>query len=217
MDQQKYCTQCKLFKDLDEFPRIKYKDTFRYYTYCNSCKKQNGRKYYQQNKGKYKEHYQKFLEKNPDYQKNYRIENQEHLNIYHRNHYHESVNRKIIYHLMNKLKTNIIMKSNSMKSIIGCDIENLITWLYFTKLYNVIENENENLVIEHLNSSFNFDLTKDIEIKKYMNWKNLRIMSKSQNSKKNRNLSTEDKIRHQYLLHCFIHNKEPTIEVKNVY
>ena len=52
MDQQKYCTQCKLFKDLDEFPRMKYKDTFRYYTYCNSCKKQNGRKYYQQNKGK---------------------------------------------------------------------------------------------------------------------------------------------------------------------
>ena len=42
---------------------------------------------------------------------------------------------------MNKLKTNIIMKSNSMKSIIGCDIENLITWLYFTKLYNVIGNE----------------------------------------------------------------------------
>ena len=73
------------------------------------------------------------------------------------------------------------MKSNSMKSIIDCDIENLITWLYFTKLYNVIENENENLVIEHLNSSFNFDLTKDIEIKKYMNWKNLRIMSRSQN------------------------------------
>ena len=70
-----------------------------------------------------------------------------------------------------------------------------------------METKNENLVIEHLNSSFNFDLTKDIEIKKYMNWKNLRIMSRSQNSKKNRNLSIEDKIRHQYLFHCFIHNK----------
>ena len=104
-----------------------------------------------------------------------------------------------------------------MESIIGCDIENLFTWLNFTKLYNVIENENENLVIEHLNSSFNFDLNNDKAIKKYMNWKNLRIMSKSQNSKKNRNLSIEDKIRHQYLLHCFIYNKKPTIEVKNIY
>ena len=109
------------------------------------------------------------------------------------------------------------MKSNSMRLIIGCDIQNLINWLYFTKRYNVIKNENENLVIEHLNSSFNFDLNNDNEVKKYMNWKNLRIMSKSQNSKKNRNLSIEDKIRHQYLLHCYIHNKGPTIEVKNVY
>ena len=73
-----------------------------------------------------------------------------------------------------------------MKSIIGCDIQNLINWLNFTKRYNVIENENENFVIEHLNSSFHFDLNNDNEVKKYINWKNLRIMSKSQNSKKNR-------------------------------
>ena len=98
---------------------------------------------------------------------------------------------------MNKLKTDIILKSNSMESIIGCDIQNFINWLYFTKRYNVIENENENRVIEHLNSSFNFDLNNDNEVKKYIKRKNLRIMSKS---KKNRNLSIEDKIRHQYLL-----------------
>ena len=48
----------------------------------------------------------------------------------------------MINQLMNKLKTNIIMKSISMQSIIGCDIQNLINWLYFTKRYNVIENEN---------------------------------------------------------------------------
>ena len=71
MDQQKYRKQCKLFKDFFEFSIMKYKDTLRYYTYCNTCKRQNGRKCYQQKKGKYKEHYQKFLEKNPDYQKNF--------------------------------------------------------------------------------------------------------------------------------------------------
>ena len=78
------------------------------------------------------------------------------------------------------------MKSSSMELIIGCNIQNLNNWLYFTKRYNVIENKNENLVIEHLN------LNNDNEVKKYMNWKNLRIMSKSQSSKKNRNLSIED-------------------------
>ena len=90
---------------------------------------------------------------------------------------------------MNKLKTNIIMKSNSTKSIIGCDIQNLIDWIYFTKQYNVIGNENENLVIEYLNSSFNFDLNNDYLVKKYMNWKILRIMSKSQNSKKKKSFN----------------------------
>ena len=58
---------------------------------------------------------------------------------------------------MNKLKTNIILTTNSIKSVIGCDIQNLINWLNFTKRYNVIENENKNLVIEHLNSSFYFN------------------------------------------------------------
>ena len=64
MDKQKYCKQYKLFKDFSEFSIMKYIDTFRYYTYCNTCKRQNGGKYYQQIKGKYKEYYQKFLEKN---------------------------------------------------------------------------------------------------------------------------------------------------------
>ena len=97
-----------------------------------------------------------------------------------------------------------------MKEIIGCDIDNLINWLHFTKKYNV-KSENEIIVIEHLVSDNKND------IKKYMNWKNLRLMTKSQNSKTNKNLILEDKIRHQYLLHCFIHSKEPIIEVKNVY
>ena len=54
MDRQKYCKQCKLFKNLTEFSIMKYKEAFRYYTYCNTCKKQNGRKYYQQHKGNIK-------------------------------------------------------------------------------------------------------------------------------------------------------------------
>ena len=54
--EQKYCSQCNLSKDLTKLSKLQYKETFGYI-------KQNGRKYYQQNKGKYKEHYQKFLKK----------------------------------------------------------------------------------------------------------------------------------------------------------
>ena len=53
MEQQtRYCKQCKLYKDINEFSKMKYKDTYRYYAYCKPCKKQNGQKYYQNNKQK---------------------------------------------------------------------------------------------------------------------------------------------------------------------
>ena len=51
---------------------------------------------------------------------------------------------------MNKLKTNIIIKSNSMKTIISRDIQNLTDGLEFKKQYNIIENNNENITIELL-------------------------------------------------------------------
>ncbi len=212
----KYCKQCKLYKDINEFSTYRTNNKIRIQTYCKSCKKIIGQQYYHNNKQKYKQHQKYFIEKNPNYQKEYQTTNREYFNNYMKNRYQNDKNTKIIYQLMNELKTNIIIKSNSLEEIIGCDIENLIKWLHFTKRFN-IENDTKTVVIEHLNSCCNFDLNNENEKKKYMNWKNLRFMSKSQNSKKNKKINLEDKIRHQYLLHCFIHNKEPTIEVKNIY
>ena len=210
LQNSKYCKQCKLFKDKNEFSTYKSNGIEKIQTYCKPCKKLIGQKYYHNNKQKYKQHHKNFIEKNPNYQKDYNSNNREYFRDYMKNRYQTNKNTKIIYRLMNELKKYIIIKSNSMKEIIGFDIDNLINWLHFTKKYN-IERDVEIIVIEHLVSD-----NKD-DIKKYMNWKNLRFMTKSQNSKKNKNLILEDKIRHQYLLHCFIHNKEPIIEVKNVY
>ena len=206
----KYCKQCKLFKDINEFSTYKSNGRERIQAYCKPCKKLVGQKYYQDNKQKYKQHHKNFIEKNPNYQNDYNSNNREYFRDYMKTRYQTNKNMKIISQLMNELKTNIIIKSNSMKEIIGCDINHLTKWLHFTKEYNINEDEKQ-VVIEHLISD-----NKD-DIKKYMNWKNLRLMTKSQNSKKNKNITLEDKIRHQYLLHCFIHNKEPNIEIKNVY
>ena len=221
MEPQKRCNQCKQDKDMDEFSTYRSKGIERIQTYCKPCKKLVGRKYYQNNKEKYKQNFQRFIEKNPSYQMEYQNKNRKYFRDYMKIRY--QIN-KVINQLMSKLKTNMIINSNSMKEIIGCDIDNLIKWLHFTKQYNIEQSDsgtersnNETVVIEHLNSGFNFDLNNENEIKKYMNWKNLRLMTKSQNSKKNKNFNLEDKIRHQYLLHCFIYNKEPTIEAKNIY
>ena len=119
------------------FLHIKSNGIERIQTYCKPCKKLIGQKYYQNNKQKYKQHHKNFIKKNPNYQNDYNSNNREYFRDYMKNQYQNDKNTKIIYRLMNELKTNIIIKSNSMKEIIGCDIDNLVNWLHFTKKYNV--------------------------------------------------------------------------------
>ena len=50
-----------------------------------------------------------------------------------------------------------------------------------------------------------------------MNWKNLRFFDCNEKNSKRDKLILEVVIRHQYLIHCFTHNKEPSIERKLMY
>ena len=75
---------------------MKYKDTFRYYIHIvMHVKGKTIENITNKNKGKYREHYKKFLEKNSYHQKNYRKENHEYFNTYHKTYYHKNVNKKL--------------------------------------------------------------------------------------------------------------------------
>ena len=55
LQKTKYCKQCKLFKDINEFSTYKSNGIERIQGYCKPCKKLIGQKYYHDNKQKYKQ------------------------------------------------------------------------------------------------------------------------------------------------------------------
>ena len=75
MSDGKICTKCNEYKYLykyDKQPLNKSKDGFR--ASCKECNKPKQRLHYQKNKEKYKQFYQHFIERNPNYQSNYYLE-----------------------------------------------------------------------------------------------------------------------------------------------
>ena len=68
----KKCSKCYNFKSLIEFDRQpinKSRDGYR--SSCKECNNENKKRHYQDNKVKYKQAYQYFMDRNPTYQKEY--------------------------------------------------------------------------------------------------------------------------------------------------
>ena len=89
----KTCTACKIEKPITEFSSYTVKKTGRTFmrTFCNACKNIKQKQYYIDNKEKFKNSNKKFRENNPDYQKNYQINNRERLNSYMKNYYQNKI------------------------------------------------------------------------------------------------------------------------------
>jgi hypothetical protein len=66
----KVCKKCYISKPYSEYSKeSKVKDGYR--ASCKKCCKLIKQEYYKNNKEKYKEAYNKFIERNPDYQNKY--------------------------------------------------------------------------------------------------------------------------------------------------
>ena len=73
MAEGKVCTKCKEFKLLSEYFKAKDKP-MGVKCACKQCIKPVQQKHYQNNKEKYKQGYQEFIERNPNYQRKYYLE-----------------------------------------------------------------------------------------------------------------------------------------------
>ena len=72
MAEGKICSKCKEFKlfyNFDKQPLNQIKDGYR--SSCKECNKPIQRNHYQKNKEKYREAFQNFMTRNPEYLKNY--------------------------------------------------------------------------------------------------------------------------------------------------
>ena len=66
----KICRKCNIFKTIDEFNKeSKVKDGYK--ASCKECIRPIILQHYYNNKKRYKQAYQEFIERNPDYQANY--------------------------------------------------------------------------------------------------------------------------------------------------
>ena len=68
----KICATCKEFKYLYEYDKNKER-LMGVRAYCKKCTRPKQRLHYQNNKEKYKESFQEFMIRNPDYYKKYLI------------------------------------------------------------------------------------------------------------------------------------------------
>ena len=71
MAEGKVCTKCNEYKMLYEYHKAKGR-FLGVKSACKQCNKPKQQEHYQNNKEKYKQSYQKFIERNPNYQSNYR-------------------------------------------------------------------------------------------------------------------------------------------------
>ena len=74
MSEGKICTKCNEYKYLYEYDKNKTKP-MGVKSACKQCNKPKQRLHYQNNKEKYKQCYQSFIERNPDYRNKYYIKN----------------------------------------------------------------------------------------------------------------------------------------------
>lgn len=72
MDEGKICTKCNQYKYLYDYDKNKTKP-MGVKSACKECNKPYQKLHYQNNKDKYKQAFQDFMKRNPDYFKNYCI------------------------------------------------------------------------------------------------------------------------------------------------
>jgi hypothetical protein len=141
MVDKKTCKTCNLEKKLDEFSKRKIsKDGYR--CQCNSCLKKIRQEYYEKNKEiikikhkkwslnnqeKLKNNIKNFHLKNPEYRKNYHINNKPKINERNKKRRNFDDNYKLkenIRHLIsNSLKNNGFRKNTKTIEILGCNNE----------------------------------------------------------------------------------------------
>lgn len=169
-------------------------------SYCRDCrtkynnlnkeqiKNYNKQRYESDQKPIIKEKIKKYASKNKEaiqeYTKNWFQDNKGHINEYNRNKYKTDPIFKLKLILRNSIKQQLKLKGGTKPDktleLLGCTLEEFKLHLesQFEKEMNW-ENHGPIWEIDHIESCFNFDLTKEEEIRKCFHYTNLRPLFKT--------------------------------------
>jgi gas vesicle protein len=204
----KICSKCKIEKSIDQF--YKGNDKSGLYYKCKKCKKEDYKKYYQENKEEILEQSKKYNQENKEeiseqskkyYQENkedykkYYQENREKINRRARERLKFDVNYKMSHYLRHRLR--LALKGNSKRGhileLLGCSIEQLKQHLesQFTKGMSWSNYGNgwngrgmQEWHIDHIKPCASFDLSKASEQRKCFNYTNLQPLWAEDNLRK---------------------------------
>ena len=201
----KICTICKIEKDLSEFWFNTKKNS--YHPNCKPCKYEKSKKYANVSK-----------EQKAIYDAKYREKHKEQLKISKKDEYERNkdkyISRVIAYQKTNegRLKHNIrtrianaiSRKSNSIKELLGCDID--FYRLYLEYLFDdsmTWDNYGNYWHIDYIHPICNFDLSIDKQQKTAFNWKNTRPLSAVSNLSRSNKPNFEEINKHIKLVENF--------------
>ena len=185
MESFKICRKCGEEKLLHEYYLRKDRG---YKSQCKGCMK----KYRDQHKDKIKEYQKKYFQENKnkikEYRKQYCQRNKEKINTYYRNKYQNDENYKIANNIRSRLgsalKSKNIEKSYHTFNLIGCSINELKSWLEFTKIFYLPQNYEGKLHIDHFKPISKFNLNDEQQLKQACHYTNLRYLTEEENLKK---------------------------------
>ena len=185
----KICTVCKMSKTIDNFHLSKNKGTIR--AMCKSCSSLKRKEYYRNNK-------EAVIEQTS----NYIVEKMKRDPIF-------KLERRIRTRIYHAFKAQSKKKENRTWKYIGCTSAIFQKWIAY-QLYDGMTLENYGKIwhIDHVIPCSKFDLSKQEEVDKCFNWKNLRPLLATKNREKYDKIEQYDIVLQELKVFCFIRDTE---------
>lgn len=186
--QTKICSVCRIEKNVSDFYIAKCKGTVR--AMCKNCSYIKRKERYQKNK-------EVIIEQTAKYTV-------------------EKMKRDPIFKLERRLRTRIYLafiaqgenKSERTWKYIGCSPKFFQEWIEY-QLYDGMTMENYGKIqhIDHVKPCSSYDLSKEKDIDECFNWKNLRPLLASKNTKKYNKIDTFEIVLQELKVKCFIRDR----------
>ena len=187
MIESKICNTCEKNLEISNYS-IRNNKTKKYHTRCKKCTNIYAEKYRENNKEIIKNRQKNwYLKKGKQWYIDNNKINRENIRKYEKNRYDTDKNyriKKILRTRLNKTFTNV-KRSTTMLNYLGIEYELFLTWIeyQFDDKINW-DNYGTQWDIDHVWPCSKYDLTKETDIYKCFNWRNLQPLNKNANNTK---------------------------------